>query len=367
VTQHIGTFGRLLLWIEKNQRHLSSLVFIAAFILDIIAFSFLELSYINIIFVVYLLVAALGTIVTLVVHSRFQESPYRATKILTVLAPLATQFAIGSLLSGCLIFYTKSSTLSVSWPFIFLIALVFLGNEYFRSYRAHLIFQTTLFFFALYSYIIFALPLYVGALGPEIFLASTLLSVLIFLIFLRLLWRISKQRVQETKKGILGGFSATVVVVVTAYFTGLVPPIPLTLQDGAIYHSVERRGGDYVVTGEIRTPWWDVSPQVIQHVAGSPLHAYSAVFAPGAFQTSVVHHWEYYNEGKGVWETRARVPYTLSGGRSGGYRGYSTITGVISEGRWRVSVETAKRQVIGRISFVVTSVKTAGPRIQETL
>lgn len=356
MSTYAQTYENIFVWVQRNQRHLSTLVFLGGFVLDLATFVLIDLSYVNILFLIYLGVAFAGTFITHTIHSHFEESPYRIRKILSVLAPLVTQFAIGSLLSGCIIFYTKSATLAVSWPFLLLILIVFLGNEYFRSYRASLIFQTTLFFFTLYSYVIFALPLYIGKIGPVYFLLSTALSAGVFLFFLWILSLVGRERVQKTLLHISLAMVGTITLVVGAYFTGIVPPIPLTLQDGGVYHSLRRVSGGYEVEGEKEKPWWLAPlPHIVHHVPGTPLFVYSAVFAPGAFSTNIVHHWERYDAVQGEWVTQTRIAFLLSGGRQGGYRGYSKSDTVVP-GKWRVSIETVQGQVVGRVTFTVVDV-----------
>ena len=93
------------------------------------------------------------------------------------------------------------------------------------------------------------------------------------------------------------------------------------------------------------------------------MYAYSSVFAPTALSTHIVHHWEH-KEG-GQWATVSTVPFSIVGGRDGGYRGYSELP-VFAEGEWRISVETTRGQLIGRESFVVVFV-TSTPETQDRI
>ncbi|MEK7079713.1 MAG: DUF2914 domain-containing protein, partial [Patescibacteria group bacterium] len=78
-----------------------------------------------------------------------------------------------------------------------------------------------------------------------------------------------------------------------------------------------------------------------------------------------VHHWEHYNEVTKHWVDEGHITFAISGGRDGGYRGYSEKDNLAS-GKWRVTVETLEGQVIGRISFHVESVLTPPPLHKET-
>ncbi|KND49370.1 MAG: hypothetical protein AB203_03170 [Parcubacteria bacterium C7867-008] len=287
-------------------------------------------------------------------------------RTLSVLAPLIAQYAIGSLLSGILIFYTKSATLSVSWPFIAMLALVFIGNEFFRGYREHLAFQTVLFFFTLYAYTIFALPLLLGRLGPVTFLESTGLAVAAFAAFLGLLAWVGWTRFAKTFHMIVGGSVLVLILLVGSYFTSLIPPIPLTLRDSGIYHSVKHVQGGYELLAEQERDWWDFyTPQVVHHIPGTTLFAFSSVFAPGTFSANVMHVWEHYDSSSKKWIRQSAVAFPLSGGRAGGYRGYSEVSN-IEPGAWRVSIKTVSGQTIGRIRFNVENVAVAPELHTET-
>ena len=354
----LSTFSvnSVLEWLKRHERRLASAVFVLGFVGDLFTFAILDLSLASLAFVAYLSLAAVATFLSHTVSSRFDTHDALWRRAVSALAPLAAQYAIGSLLSGMLIFYTKSAALSVSWPFLVLLALIFLGNEAFRGYRAHLAFQTVLFFFTLYAYAIFALPLALGRLGPTVFLESTALAAAAFGLFLWLLGWVGWNRLKSTLPLILGGAALVLIALITSYFTSLIPPIPLTLRDSGIYHDVQHAGGDYALMAEAARPWWELyQPTVIHHVSGTPLYAFSAVFAPGAFTASIIHEWDRYDAVQKKWLPQSTVAFPLSGGRAGGYRGYSEITSAPA-GQWRVSIKTVSGQTIGRINFTVETV-----------
>ncbi|HYE23380.1 MAG TPA: DUF2914 domain-containing protein [Candidatus Paceibacterota bacterium] len=344
----------LLAWAKRNERWLSSVFFLAGFIGDIAAFTLLEVSIVNLIFTVYLIFGGTAILLAHYLASHRRERPGRISQTLLVLLPLFIQYEIGAILSGSLIFYTKGAVLGVSWPFLLLLAVVFFGNEIFRSYRDHLAFQTTLFFFGFYAYVIFALPLFIGKLGPWVFGLSSAIALSAFLIFLLVLYRVGESRFRKGFRQIILSSVAIVVLMNGAYFTGLIPPLPLGLKDVRIYHLVEKVPDGYRVLAEPERPWWEFyRPVTVHHVPGAPLYAYSAVFAPIRFSATVVHQWEHLRDGK--WQTVNRVSFPVSGGRAEGYRGYSVKTNP-EPGRWRVSIKTAEGQTIGRHEFTVEEV-----------
>ena len=70
-----------------------------------------------------------------------------------------------------------------------------------------------------------------------------------------------------------------------------------------------------------------------------------------SLDTRVVHEWQFYDP-KGGWTTVDRVDLAVRGGRGGGYRTYSVKTG-ITQGAWRVNIETATGALLGRLRFNV--------------
>jgi hypothetical protein len=359
----MDSLKRLLKWAERNERHLGAVLFIFGFITDLFTFAFLPVAIVNLAFLGYLALAALSTLGShLFAGAREHPTVWRRT--LAVLFPLGAQYAIGSLLSGCLIFYTKSAAVFVSWPFLLILVAVFIGNEFFRTYYKYLAFQTVLLFFAIYAYAIFAVPLVLHQLGPWIFALSTFVSLAVFGGFLFLLARLQRSGFLASLRYVIPATGLVVLIMTVSYFGGIIPPIPLTLPSAGVYHSVERRDGEYVVTTEQERAWWDLRSQVIHHVPGTPLYAFSSVSAPFAFGTSIVHAWERYDPDAKEWKLQSRIGFPISGGRDGGYRGYSAI-GDPAPGKWRVTI-SASHQVIGRIYFNVENVESE-PLIKEEI
>ena len=353
-------FSNFLGWAAANERKLGAGLFAFGFATDFFTFGLLPVSVVSLIFLGYLALAALCAIGA---HA-FADAP--ATKswsrALAIAFPLGVQYAFGGLLSGLVVFYAAHSVVAASWPFLLFLAAIYVGNEYFRMYKHYLAFQTTLLFFTLYAYAIFALPLYLGVIGPFVFLGSTVLAAAAFGAVLFLLRLVNQKRLEGELKLVSFAAGAVIAAVSLSYFTGVIPPIPLAMKDAGIYHSLEKIPGGYRVKGEAPREWWDLRTPVV-HAGAAPVYAYSAVAAPISFSSSVVHRWERDVEGKG-WVTESRVSFPISGGREGGYRGYSTKDG-LTPGRWRVSVETPNGQVIGRIRFDVAQA-VAAPALIET-
>ncbi|MFZ1987595.1 MAG: DUF2914 domain-containing protein [Minisyncoccia bacterium] len=349
---------KTLAWVSKNEGHISTVVFLTGFITDNLVLRRVDVPWVNTVFLGYLTIAAVAILITHKVAAKrgdlFAASGNRS---LATFLPLIAQFCLGSLLSGCIIFYTRSANLYTSWPFILLLATVFIGNEVLRKYRERLVFQTVLFFFTLYSYTIFALPIAQGSMGGLVFFESGILSTLLFLVFLFLLRVVDEKRLMPSLKRILSVSGGILLIVNLFYFTGILPPLPLSLKDVGVYHSVAHAtGGGYEVQTE-KGSWHIFTPETIHLTFGDPVYVYSAVFAPITISIPIVHEWEWYDVAAGAWQTRSKVTFPISGGRDGGYRGYSVMTNPLP-GLWRVSIETPYGAIIGRIRFEVEQVDT---------
>ena len=352
---------RLRAFVARNKRHISTLVFAGGFVADVFTLPLLDVSEVEVLFAVYLAAAGLLMLGSYAFLYRATSVP-TGTMPMTGFLPLSVQFLLGALLSGLLIFYTESASLSASWPFLAILAAVFLGNEVLRKYRERFTFQVILFFFTLYAYLIFVLPVLAGSMGPVVFIGSGVSALLIFLFFVRLLRRVGGPFPQGLPR-LIGLWTISIFFLVNvSYFAGILPPIPLALKDSRVYHQISRSGDGYALTGEpvSRFTW----RTVVHHMPGMPLYAYSAVFAPVSLSTAIVHRWERFDEAARVWVLESRVSFPISGGRENGYRGYS-LKDDPREGAWKVVIETGNGQRIAEMRFDVENVATSPATVTE--
>ena len=136
------------------------------------------------------------------------------------------------------------------------------------------------------------------------------------------------------------------------YFTNLIPPIPLSLKDAGMYHTIQRnQSGNYDVTYE-NYGWrgyFKMYPEFTQ-VAGSPVYAFSAIFSPKDLNLDIVHEWQYYSEKQGKWTTKSIINLAVVGGRDGGFRTYSMRSN-LEAGKWKVNIKTREGLNIGHLRF----------------
>ena len=357
-------FKSFFAWIQTHERHLSALAMLAGFIADSILFGRVDLWQTHLVFAVYTIICFVAIPLLHWLESRPSSGAARPRWRVFLL--FATQFALGGFWSGFVVFYGRSADLGASWPFLLLLLLILLGSEYFHHYHERLVFTSILFFFALYSYAIFAVPVYTGTLGTWTFLLSGFVATGLFALFTVLLRLLARERFLIDISRIRAGAFGVLVIMNIFYFTNILPPLPLSAPAAGVYHSVRRIPGEYRAESEAQS--WYVRyagfPPTLHVVQGDSLYAYSSVFAPTKLTATIVHRWQWYDPAAGQWMTKAVIAYPVFGGRDGGYRGYSSAL-ITEVGQWRVNVETADGRRITRLPF--TAELTASAPSLETI
>ncbi len=354
-----------LAWIPRYERQLSAAGMLAGFVTDNFMFRRVDLPNTQAIFIVYLTVTAVSI---LILHSINAHSDPEAPKPRwQSWLPFASQFALGGLWSGFLIFYTRSAVLIASWPFLLVLAAIFIGNEIFKHYHSRLAFTATLLFFGLFSYAIVTVPIFTHTIGVFTFLFSGAAAAGAFAVFLYVLFLFGRSSFVASKWQIVAGAAGVYALINLFWFTGVLPPLPIALARSGVYNMVKHTGDDYFGTAEPQ-PWYTnaLAPPVVHVAPGQPLYVYSAVFAPVRFSTQIVHSWQRYNGKARRWIPVSVVTYPINGGRDGGYRGY-TIKKHPQDGDWRVDIATADGRLLGRVRFKVDSTAAPGNLAQVKL
>jgi hypothetical protein len=366
--------------LKTYERHLSAAAMAGGFGFDFFTYGRVDHPVTQTLLIVYLSVAAIS-IALLHWLEAHQEWEAKFVVKLRSYLPALTQFVLGSLWSAFLVFYARSGVLAGSWPFLLVLGAIFIGNEVFKQYHARLIFTTTLFFFALFSYCAFMLPVFTHSIGQAMFLTSGIVAVLIFAGFLWLLGKLSVAQLGEVKWKIAGGGVAVYALVTGLYFLDLLPPLPLAMQQTGVYHSIcrvpvkgvircvgtkpdaslLRAKSTYYQAVEEPQAWLSNfgSPRAIHIDAGKPVIVFGAVFAPVDLNTTTYYVWKHYDERAGAWQTVQRLTNTLHGGRDKGYRGY-TYKSNVGAGLWRVDVVSIDGRLIGRSDFKVVNGPASG-------
>ena len=347
-------FRRLFAWINRYERHLSAAAMVAGFTADSLFFGRVDLWDTQIVFIAYTAICFVSIPLLHYIEAKGERTGSRPRW--RGLLPLATQFALGGFWSGFVIFYGRSATVDASWPFLLTLFAIFLGNELFSKYHKRLVFTSVLFFFALYSYAIFALPVYTHQMGTATFIESGVVAIILFGLFTILLRILSRERFLADIFWIRAGALGVLLVMNLAYFTNVLPPLPLAAKSVGIYHTISHSTQGYTASAEavhnsFFVRYLGVAPP-FHLVKGESIYAYSSIFAPTALMTTIVHRWQWLDPERSEWTTRFALTYPITGGRDGGYVGYSAIIPQV-DGRWRVSIETADGRIIARLPFTV--------------
>lgn len=350
---------------HKYEKYFLPLGSLVGFTWDNYAFKRIDLWLDQAVLLFYILVVGCGIFyITLFESGRFRKISSEGRR---EFALFAVQFALGGLFSAFVIFYTRSASVFTSWPFLLGLLILLVGNEFFREKYQRMAYQISVYFLALFSYLIFMLPIILGTMGEEIFILSGSLAVALTFLFSLLLYYFSPVKFGEARRMVFFSVAATYLAFNVLYFANIIPPIPLSLKEGGVYHLVEKSdAGGYRVLSEAGEAYrfWQKSPE-LHLTAGEPVFAFSAVFSPAELDTVIFHRWSYYDESSGEWFTTDRMSYPIQGGSSGGWRGYTKKLNIFP-GYWRVEVETSRGQILGRLQFEAVTA-SAVPKLTEYL
>jgi Protein of unknown function (DUF2914) len=340
--------------IHHVKKHWLTIAFVLGFITDYILLNRIDDTFDNLLLLFYVVLATVSILLLYVGIAEKMGS--RPSAFVRKVAPLLMQYSFGGLFSGMLIFYSRSGALLASWPFLLLFIAAIYGNETVRNRGQQLVFNILAYFVGLFSYLVMVVPVFLGRMGPEIFVASGLLALVIVYMLVQLLSKIIPNYMAMQTKPIVFMVFGLFVGLNTLYFTNVIPPIPLSLQEIAIVHSVVKFGDSgYQLTYE-PVPWYRFDKKINATFHPSETNSiacFTRVFAPSKIDVDIVHVWDYKNA-DGNWVEYFRKSYPITGKAVNGYRGWTQIT-VGQDGEWRCSVETNRGQVLGRTVFLIDS------------
>ena len=282
--------------------------------------------------------AALSPVIRWVLRSR----PYY---------PMASQFLLGGLFSAYAIFYSRSATLTSTGVFFGVLVLLLVSNEFLRDRLSNLRLLVSLYALVCFGFFTFFLPVMTGYMNVVVFLAGALLSVAVTFRVVHLIYRDNPDRSRREAVGITTPAVALIGLMVGFYFLNWIPPVPLSMKFGGIYHEVRKSDDRFELSFERK--WYQVWKRSdTTFPANEPIYCFTAVFAPVALNTTVYHHWYFRPHVDKPFSHADKIPLKISGGREGGYRAY-TFKQRLDSGDWRVDVEAEDGRIIGRVSVKV--------------
>ncbi len=266
---------------------------------------------------------------------------------------LALHFVLGSLLSVYSLFFLKSSSFFSSFIFVVILMLLMIANEI-KMFQKNADIKISLYVICVFSFFSMMIPTLLGFVGLVPFLLAFILTgLLIYGSYLYLLKQSPQQKL--ILRGLVAPGASVAVLFLLFYLLGWIPPVPLSVQNMGVYHSIEKSEGQYLLSHE--NPWWKIwnnGDQDFKAEPGDMIYFFAEVFSPARFDDSVVLHW-FYKDPNAGWQSTDSVKMRVAGGREKGYRGFA-VKKNYTAGDWRVSVETTDGREIGRLYFEVTVV-----------
>lgn len=280
--------------------------------------------------------------------------------------PLAIQFFFGGLSSAFVIYFSQSVSMSKTVVFLFILLILLFANELLKKRLSNKYLQFSVYFFISFTFFTFMVPVFIKEISTEIFIISGLISLFCTFALLTIIYIVSPSTRSEIHLGKLIGIILSIYVLINVfYFFRLIPPVPLALSNGIVAHNVKVENNNYVVTYETEDWYIFWRKHRLKYIQkpNEDVYIFSSIFAPTDLEKTVFHRWKWYNEDTRAWEIIEDIGYDITGGRDGGYRGY-TYKHNLRQGLWKVEVLTQEELVLGIIDFeIITSEKLKPQRI----
>ena len=163
-------------FLEKNEAKLSIGFFILGFLIDNLTLTRIDSLIDNLVLLSWLS----GALIFISLNAWGDYRGFKSKFLFKIytFAPLIIQVAFGALFSGYVIFYSRSSSFLDSWPFLILLYFLFIANEKFRKHYEKFHIQITIFYFAIFSYLIFYIPILFGKMNNYIFIYTGVIPLI---------------------------------------------------------------------------------------------------------------------------------------------------------------------------------------------
>jgi hypothetical protein len=283
------------------------------------------------------LTGAVGILVALGRGVQFRGSQYLNAVL---------QFFFGGIFSALFIFYFLSSSDLPGYLIVLGLAGLLIGNELLHSRYSELTLAWALFTMSAAMFFNFALAHAFRSISTFWFYLGTLIAVLLVL---------GLRSVSRRESASIVPALVVAGLLLAVHALNFIPPVPLVKKEMLVAHDVRKRDGAYDAL--VESPGWRVwrSSSTVFHRAGSErVYCFTSVFVPNGIRTTIRHRWLRYDAKAGEWRTTSVIPFTISGGRSGGYRGLTYKQNVVP-GEWRVIAEAESGARIGIVDFDVAS------------
>jgi len=349
---------------RRYEKYTGIAIFGVGFIWDSFTMTRVDSVIDNVILLFYFVI--IGAMIFLTLRRQCGKAPAAWIQKLEPRFLWAMQFCFGGLFSSYVIFYFKSASFTRTQFFFLILVLLWVGNEFLEQRLKNPALLAVLYCFCLFTFLAFFLPVIAAKVNARIFLLAGLISLAVSLSLFSIALLADRAEWRRRIRPIAAWIFCTILSVNILYFANLIPPVPLALKSAGIYHQVTHTSAGYVV--QYVPPrlfrFWKKWDDPFYFSQGERVYCYAAVFAPRGVHVPVCHVWS--RKISGSWVQTDRIGFQISGGRDGGYRGY-TSKGGITPGEWRVEVETERGQTLGRINFTVAPGPVPHPQLVTAL
>lgn len=344
--------------ISAGWRHATTLIFLFGFITDSFLLPEVDNPITKYVGLSYLVVLAVIIPLREWVVSRNTASDFER-RLFSVLT-FGVSFFSGSALSFVFVYAMRSAAFAVSWPLFIILILCMAANEFISTHHYRFTLDIAVFFIAVVFYSIFNVPIIFGKVNDFVFIVSIVIAALISFSFIWLLRHTSETAESESARGFALALGVPMFVGML-YVLNVIPAVPLSLKQSGVYHNVTRtEDGEYRAVSEVDTRFFARYRSQTYHLTDSDsgIYFFSSVQAPAELSAPITHVWEYYDEEASSWVPSTTVSFSLTGGRTDGYRAYSKKENVFP-GLWRVTVSVDDKRIIGRMKFKIEEGKNA--------
>lgn len=342
--------SRFRAFIRKHKKSAPVIFFILGFTWDSLTLGSVDRLYDQIIICVYLLSLS----VSLYLFNLADDDAWKETFLerFEDYFPLAIQFFIGGLCSAYVIFFFRSVSFTKTVSFFIILVVLLFANELLKKRISNKYLQFGTYFFVNFTFFTFFVPVVVNTMNTVVFIISGGISLSSTLFLVTFIYNKSPSIRKELDRTKLINLILVIYASINIfYFFNLIPPVPLAMEEGIVAHNVEKQNGSYEVTYQ-ESGFLSAFDKETYYKPGDSLFIFTSIFAPADLKKKVNHHWQWMNPRTEDWETSDKIEFEITGGRDGGYRGYTYKTNML-EGKWKVDVKTSNDLILGRINFTV--------------
>lgn len=345
-------------FLNEHKKYGPVIFFMGGFIWDSLTLGRIDGWYSNTVLFFYLISLTLSLYIFNLAEDGYWENTFLEPYL--DYAPYAVQFFLGGLSSAYVIFFFQSVSFTKTLVFFIILLLLLFGNEFLKHRISNKYLQFGAYFFVTFTFFIFFLPILFGFMNTFLFIFSGIAGLSVTIYLVRLVYRKSPStREDVNKKKLLALIFGIYLFINGCYYFNLIPPVPLSLQRGLVAYNVSKSGNTFEVTYEqSRFPnFWKSFRPTYYYSDSDSVFIYTSIFAPADLTQTVQHRWKWYDPDRERWNVTDTINYEVTGGREGGYRGY-TFKRNIWPGLWVVDVTTGNGLVLGAIEFSIVSDST---------